>query len=83
MIDSVTKFQHVLPSVDSYSMKVYLDQHYVKLLVVTMIFSVIEEPILSTTTISIKLIKNHIYWHLLHLCHVCADPLELLAYLCG
>ena len=58
---SVTKFQHILPLVDSCSMKVYLDQHYFKVLVVTVIFSVIEEPILSTTTISVKLIKNHIH----------------------
>ena len=64
-------------------MKVYLDRHYVKVLVVTVIFSVIEETILGTTAISVKLIKNHIYWRLLHLCHVCVDPLELLAYLCG
>ena len=61
MTGSVPKFQHILPSVDSCSMKVYLDQHYVKVLVVIVIFSVIEEPILSTTTISVKLIKNHSY----------------------
>ena len=61
MIGSVKKFQHILTSVDSCSMKVYLDQHYVKVLVVTMIFSVIEEPILSTATISVKSIKNHSY----------------------
>ena len=61
MTGSVTKFQHILPSVDSCSMELYLDQHYVKVLVVTMIFSVIEETILSTATISVKLIKNHSY----------------------
>ena len=61
MTGSVTKFQHILPLVDSCSMKVYLDQHYVKVLVVAVIFSVIEEPILSTATISVKLIKNHSY----------------------
>ena len=61
MTGSVTKFQHILPSVDSYSMKVYLDQHYVKVRIVRVIFSVIEEPILSTATISVKLIKKHGY----------------------
>ena len=58
MIGSVTKFQHILPLVDSCSMKVYLEQHHVKVLVVRVIFSVIEEPILSTANIFVKLIKK-------------------------
>ena len=61
MTGSVKKFQHILSLVDSCSMKVYIDQHYVKVLVVTWIFSVIEEPSLSTATIFVKLIKNHSY----------------------